>query len=407
MFIWTKSRKQKLYFSLILGITLSCLIVWLKDDIATSSLKRGDFPAFYAAAEIIYSGRAADLYRPEVQREVENVHWASLNGTYYAFAYPPYVALLLSPLALLSALQAKVLFTILLVLSLAGAAVVLRRLRPEATTFELFIAMLCFAPIFSAVPAGQNTSLGILLYALSIYFASKRTHWGEVLAGVALGLWLFKPNFALIALGFVFLGGRYRMLLGAMLPAFVYYVAGVLVLGFDWPKEWVEAIANFAKLDLIFNRHQMVSLSGVADAIVHSLELGPRASVVVYSSLFLLGLVVFATTAFQFMLFVTKKRSGAHLEHALYLLAPAVILLSPHTLYYDLGFLAVPFARYQKVTTDRDFHWLFILFFIVFVLTFLKQIFPIQPLAALAVGGYFWTLSAVRAHLESTSHEAG
>ena len=135
--------------ALALGLGLGWLLYLVAGEREGSAVLRGDFPAFYAAAELVWSGQGAALYDFEQQRALENRIWPDFAGDYYVFAYPPFFALLLAPLAALSPLAAKALTSLLLVAALLGA---LRLLRPisdfvrQKFAFTL-VYLLTFAPL--------------------------------------------------------------------------------------------------------------------------------------------------------------------------------------------------------------------------------------------------------------------
>ena len=57
----TQRRLERITLALGLGLMLGVLLYLLKGEPAGSALFRGDFPAFYAAAEIVWTGRGAEL----------------------------------------------------------------------------------------------------------------------------------------------------------------------------------------------------------------------------------------------------------------------------------------------------------------------------------------------------------
>ena len=105
-------------------------------------MAQGDFPAFYAPAVILERGQQASLYTIEAQQGAQNEFWPGLKGSFHFFAYPPFVAQALRPLAFLSPLQAKALFCCLL---LAAALLCCRLLKT-------------ISPVFTEQPALAATS---------------------------------------------------------------------------------------------------------------------------------------------------------------------------------------------------------------------------------------------------------
>ena len=96
---WSPRRQRSVLLAVVIALCIGAAIQALIDTSRSSSINRGDFPAFYAAGQIVRLGRGSELYEPGLQAELENEAWPSLEGRYLHFAYPPYVAVLCSPLA--------------------------------------------------------------------------------------------------------------------------------------------------------------------------------------------------------------------------------------------------------------------------------------------------------------------
>ena len=336
----TKQRLSRITLGLGLGLTLGVLLFLLKGEPAGSALFRGDFPAFYAAAELVWTGRGTELYDFDLQRELENRHWPDFGGSYYIFAYPPFFALLLSPLAALTPLAAKVVSSLILFAALLGALRLLRRISPfvrEHFTLVL-VLLITFAPLQMALFGVQNTSLSILLFSL-VFWASRQGYPG--LVGFSAALLLYKPQFG--ALLFLFLLGRGQKneLLGWGLGALGLYLLGALVQGPAWPIIWLRAATAFGDLNFTINAGNMISLAGLMYWIGEAWQ-GEGARLLPWA---------YGIAACLLPLAVVYVRR----DPRQFVLAPHLVLwLSPQTLFYDVAISLVCLIQDFRAGSGRD-----------------------------------------------------
>lgn len=135
----TDARIQRLGWAFAVGLLISILLYLAFGEREQSALFRGDFQAFYAAAEIVWSGRGQELYDYALQREIQNRHWSDFEGQFYIYAYPPFFALALAPLAVLPPLAAKMLVSGILLACLIGALLLMRETSPFVQRHFVFV----------------------------------------------------------------------------------------------------------------------------------------------------------------------------------------------------------------------------------------------------------------------------
>ncbi len=380
----SKRLAGALIFSLILSVMLSALF----DGGSVGMIRRGDFPAFYAAAKIVDQGQGGNLYSRRLQQTIENEHWPSLDGTYFAFAYPASFAFFLSPLAKLPPFQAKLIF--LLVQSIFfGLAFVLLRERESAIRrqpIEYLAIMLGFTPLFTGLAAGQGASFNLLMLLIVIALLEKARRWEQhALLGVMLGFWLYKPQLSLSALILCAAGAEALPLFsGWMLGATVSYFAGLLAAGPIWPSLWLAQTSNFGFADFAANGFQMISLFAFFGELFA--KWGPDRETGQIIGFGLSFLLVAAAC-------VRIAASDEPGRRAALLLGPVLVLVSGHVLFYEAG-LMLP-ALFQ-LTRERA-HSLRILLAVdlfAFVCCMLRESLPFQPLIFLAVAltatGFFY-----------------
>ncbi len=350
----TRNSRIAVAILIAIGIAIS---VSLKLDTNNSSLTlRGDFPAFFAAGSIALSGEGARLYEEQLQSDIENHHWPSLEGRYYSFAYPPYVAVLLSPFALLPPLFAKALFTLLMLGALWFTVKYLLQIRGELSSepLVLFAVLLCCAPVFISILAAQNVSLSMLLFTVMLWSTRLPDDRRAIILGLSAGIWAFKPQYSVIALFVLFLAGEIRAVYWAMIPLGIYYLLGVLLLGPLWPVEWLSAVALFAERDFAANQHQMISLLGFSRALFSCFSLPSSGLDVAISVLGLILILQTGWVAFRLRNCQELEKRQDALLLLIAVIGPLTVLVSPHSLFYELGVCAVALAVSLKSIPNKS-----------------------------------------------------
>jgi hypothetical protein len=213
-----------------------------------------DWPAFAAAG--------ATVGTPDLVDPGRHIAWELAHGLPGAvFPYPPGVAWLFAPVGGLPlGLGWAISGLVMLGCAVAAGLVLARTL--GATDRAGVLATLAFAPVTASVVLGQNGPAGLLLAAVVIWaLATER----EVIAGIAAGLLLYKPTYAIPLLGLLVLRGRWRALVAAAVVAVIWYGAGVLAAAGDgsWPATWLETVRAYLAADFEGNADKAISLPGL------------------------------------------------------------------------------------------------------------------------------------------------
>lgn len=349
---WGASRINRTLLAVCIALLCAAVIAMQIDTDKSSILTRGDFPGFYGPAVMVWEGLGARLYDLKLQGQVQNRFWPSFDGAFYISVYPPHVAILLSPLALLSDQSAKWLSTILMGICAWGGYLLVRRTKnagraPAAQ--ELLVALL-FPPVLISVLSTQNTGLSMLLLAIAIAGAAEGTVRGRWYVGLALGALLFKPQFAAVAiLLFTTLLG-WQVLVGAALCAVVWYLSAVPMLGVLWPQIWVESGIRFGKINQGTNPHNFVSLEGLVDLVLSPLGVSHE---IVQGLGWLLSFLLMGVLFLKLLQLRRKATPQGRYRGALMIVA-ALPLIFPQTLFYDLGISALAVAGAYSTRTDRE-----------------------------------------------------
>jgi hypothetical protein len=273
-----------------------------------------DWPAFWSAG--------ATAGSPDLVDSVRHLEWQRAHGLPDAFfAYPAGSAWLFVPFAWLPPTVGFVLHGLLMLAAAAAAGWL------AAPVFGLdrrvsILAVLAFAPVTASVTLGQNGPLGLLLAVVAIAgLVSGR----PLLAGLAIGLLLYKPTFAFPLIGLVLIRRRWTELGVVAIVAGAWYLAGVAAAGGDWlwVDPWLSGLGGYLDADFAGNADKAVSLPGLVA------RLGLPGVVPILSGV---GLVALAL----------PRLARAPILEAGSVACLVGVAVSPHAWGYDAA-LAVPF----------------------------------------------------------------
>lgn len=274
----------------------------------------GDFPAFYAAGLAVVRGETTTLYDPAAQALLQRP-WLGVGEGTILFPYPPVVAILYAPLALLPFKLAFVLHALLL-FGLAGAAAWgFARSRPalRAHAGLAVLATLAFPPLFRASFGGQNTALMVCLVAGALV---ARQGWVQ---GLLVGLSWFKPTYGAVLTVWLLAGGvrTPERLWGLLAGGLLLYGGSIPGFGWAWPVDWLGHAVRFAQID----EH-----ADLARSIAPGAWLGAPLDLVMG-----LGILVAGVGWLRY-----------RPENAASTLPLLLLLVPPHVGWYDVGLVVLP-----------------------------------------------------------------
>jgi hypothetical protein len=175
-----------------------------------------DFPQYNAAARLMASGKAAEVYDTASLLAVERALHPDLQRPVAMFVPPP-AALLFLPIAMFPQWAAFGAWTATLSIALAVTLYLLKREMqlPAAGFGWLMAAVVFFGPTFEALRISQPAT--IMLLALT--GASLMARQGrDFQSGLCLGMLLLKPQ-ELLPLGLFLLGARQWQVIGGLAAA--------------------------------------------------------------------------------------------------------------------------------------------------------------------------------------------
>ncbi len=297
-------------------------------------LKKGyqDFTTFYTAATMLRSGQGSNLYDPDAQYRTEKKFAPDVPIRQAALPYmhPPFEALLFVPFTFLGYVPAYALWTVFNLALIVLNLFLLRRNFPEIATLSPVMSGLAaagFFPITIGLIQGQDTILVLLGVVLClVLLKEERDTW----AGLALGLGLCKFHFA-VPLALVLAFRRPRLLIGFVPMTLGFGALSIAVVGWQGVVHYVPYVMNLERTGAggAIPASDMPNLRGLIDTLwgLRTDTAGSMAVTLVCS------IAVLSATLWR------VRRGGESLHHTFGLATIAVILISYHTLPYDLALL--------------------------------------------------------------------
>lgn len=328
--------QKRIYYTILFALVLSISIAFLQDKNCSFSVCQGDFPAFYSAAKIVQSNQVSELYSADLQAKIQHQYWPSLGEKYLYYAYPPIVAIVLSPLAYFSPINAKIIFLLVSTFFIfLGAKVVCFKF-DFIQRLEFFILLLTFPFNFLGLMSGQLVGLNILLFSLiNRACFEQKGKWCFVL-GVALGVLFYKPNLFLVTFVFVALLG--------MLNTFVLTISAILILlsiglstyffgSYEWIAKWLTATSFFWKQDIAVNGFQSFSLIET----YYYLRQSFNNSYILQFALLVYGVLYFLSLLKLRADFLKSERNFLQFQILFFVFSFGCILLNTHAIFYELS----------------------------------------------------------------------
>jgi hypothetical protein len=200
---------------------------------------KNDFAVFYSSAAMVHERQASRLY--DWDSENRFIHRVS-DVTRPPLNHLPYELLIFVPFTYLQFGAAYVLWTLLSVVMLAGVALLMRNLRPGASTFCLtFLTILAFFPVWFCLLQGQDSIVLLFLFALSFWLWRRGQ---DDVAGFVLALGMFRPQLALPFVLVAFLGGRWKFVRGFIPGAALAVALSTWVVGFHGMADYAQFLVS-------------------------------------------------------------------------------------------------------------------------------------------------------------------
>ena len=385
-------RVRRIAIALLIALALA--LAWVGLDPLGSlsgpltSVKLGDFPAFFSLAAIAAGSEPHRLYDFALQREIQNQIWPQLQGALLPGIYPPYVALLARPLVWLGPLWGHVVWGALQLLFLILTARAITRINSSLAKYsvEILAGLLLCAPVLLGVFGGQLIAASMFIYALCFIYQGRRDLRGEIIFGSLIGLWFFKPHYALIMLMLPVIQWRVRVVVTTALVATILYLLGSLVLGLGWIATWCDALTRFTPMNIIPNARQMTGLLGAVTGMPDQANSALAWAALALTTALLLRLAFAARQSFS-------KPIG--LPKFLPLFGVTVVLATPQANFYDLGLALVAICSVLSLKTQKQLYLLGIWCGACGLASALRTVTPLPIFLILAALAYLVTLLTI------------
>jgi hypothetical protein len=293
------------------------------------NIKFQDFIQFYISARLITEGRTGELYdqriaSAELHRVVQQPTRVVLPTV-----YGPQVSLLFVPLARLPFLAAATIWAAIGALSFFFCVGWLRQSCPNLRHYSgiVVLAAICFPPFFHFFVRGQISVLVLACFTAAFLAFRSGNDW---LAGAALGLLAFKPQFLVAIPLILLLSCAWRTLAALVVTASAQLALTWIYFGTSIMRAYVDTLLHIP-------RWIAIAEPGAAQAQMHSLRSfwilllpWPTTALVLYvvSSIVVLGIAV------------ASWKSCGDLALRFPALVFAAVLINPHLFVYDLLVLA-------------------------------------------------------------------
>lgn len=354
---WRLTWYPRLLLAALAAALLGVLCTGEGARIATGRLG-GDFAEFYGAGRIVASGNLLGLYDKDVQREAQRDlmpdSGPGRDNTFVPYAYPPQVALAYGLIARLPYRAAFIVQTAFSAACLLLAAWLLRASSPPSSrqVLAMLAAMVFYYPVLRALLGGQNTPLAILLVAAAFAASWRGRDW---LAGLALGLLLFKPQYGLTLLGLQALGGRWRTLLAGIGAGAIIFLADTLLFGPTWPMRWYAYARWVIDTSMGMEGDKAISCIGA----LRSLALATGLEIGWIGYALACGVAVVLGLAWLRLGRIGGDAGAGVRQGAAWPLAgltsAGMVLVAPHAYFYDAGLLLLAFpALAQSRLVRKD-----------------------------------------------------
>ncbi|WP_426442441.1 glycosyltransferase family 87 protein [Bradyrhizobium genosp. P] len=292
-----------------------------------------DFIGFWAAGRLVLDGFPAQVFDWDILRRIEDAKLGQDFAGNYPWHYPPPFLFVASALALLpysAAYLGWVLASIVPYLAVMRAIV--------GHNFGVLLALATPIALFNAL-AGQNGFLTAALIGGTLYLIPIR----PVLAGICLGLLMYKPQYGPLFPIVLIAAGHWRVFVSASVTAIAMFVVSWLAFGIE---SWLAFFQRMPRSSqAIFEGHEAWwKLQSIFAVVRH---FGGTEQLA-----WIFQCIMGATVAVLLVL-IWRSRVRYSLKAAA--LATGTLLVTPYLFMYDMVALAIPVAFLVRIGLKTGF----------------------------------------------------
>jgi hypothetical protein len=334
-----KKEKYKVFLILFLSgmLSVQLAIAWNSVDL----IRKGypDFTIFYSSARILAQGLGRQLYDEPTQYRVQQQFAAgvSIRQGPLPYNHPPFEAVAFVPFSWMSYPAAYCLWNLFNLIFLVMTLYVLRPALPGLKSVSA-AAWLCvwvsFFPVFFALLQGQDVLFLLLLFA-GVYVLLRRNN--DMAAGCCLALGLFRFHLVLPLVLILLWQKRTKAIYGFLATAAVLAVISVAIVGWQGALDYPGQVWQ---MERAMEQHQTIfplRMANVRGLLASLLPFASRSVSNLIVGALSLGLLYFAAHKW-------KTTSRTQFDLAFSICVIVTLLVSYHTLAYDLSLLLLPVA---------------------------------------------------------------
>ena len=311
-----------------------CLVDYAKPGIfdRAGNIKFQDFLQFPISARLIASGHADQLYDDQVLARKIRAIAGRDTSVYLQYFYGPQVALPFIPLLSLSFLAQAAIWVALSLLMYFVCIYFLWKRCAALRPYRALVAIcaLAYPPLFHFFMRGQLSAVVLVCFTAAYLAFSVRR---DFLAGVALGLLAFKPQFLVAIPLILLLGQGWKAFAGVVISAAAQLALTSLYFGRAVMQAYfarlLHSVGHPGSTELIFSPIQMHSLHSFRELLI-PWRPGVWALYVLTS---------FAVTGIAASIWKSSTPLALRFSALMF----AAVLVNPHLYIYDLLALAPAF----------------------------------------------------------------
>jgi hypothetical protein len=311
-----------------------CAVDYAKPGVfdRAGNIKFQDFLQFPISARLIASGHADQLYDDQVLAREIRATIGRDTSVYLQYFYGPQVALPFIPLASLPFLTQAAIWVALSLLTYFVCIYLIWKRSASLRPYRALVAIcaLAYPPLFHFFVRGQLSAVLLVCFTAAYLAFSVRR---DFLAGVALGLLAFKPQFLVAIPLILLLAQAWKALAGVVISAAMQFALTSLYFGRTVMQAYVARLLHSAghpgSTELLFSSIQMHSLHSFWELLIPW-----RPGV----------WILYALTSFAVIgIAAAIWKSSTPLALRFSALMFAAVLVNPHLYIYDLLALAPVF----------------------------------------------------------------
>lgn len=367
--------------AILLAIFLAVLFAVLtaRKGAIVSGRLGGDFPAFYTAGKLVVQGEGQSIYDPE--RMLSEQQRIIPTGGYLPFVNPPHFAYFYAPFGAMPynvAFLFHFFFLVFLLAYVVKGFISLKYIH-SSLFFFIFAACLTFYPLLKSVLGGQNSVISLFLLFSVWKFVVSGQEW---LAGLCLGLLLYKPQYAIPFIGLFLLAGYWRVTVSGISCGVGIVLGTVICLKHDL-HDWLTFVLGFSQRDAFVNKLNSISVAGVVEAI---------SGVAGDGTLFSFSRVGTLVIVLSIAVLWYRGKGKEHFNGLMAAACPAVLLIPDHVMYYDLSLCILSVLLF--VRDDRGMAEIAPVFWLSGLTQVFSVIFGFSPLFIVVLIAYIYFFRA-------------